>query len=296
MVVKVDTEGNIIKEFGDNNFVTSTIEFEDRLYLGSIKTDFVEKFSLQSEKMISMNLNRLKLMGQKKFFLVKLSITKMKLITYTKNMPSERVLVWERGELYYDNERKMTRFKEFYCSKQGFKNNEYEGEVSYEGVDSRTNCKAMVRFNVSKEGVWKITKLVLDHNHVFVSGELPLIHKSKTRKSWSWKKNKSRVDQKITENKDKNLYDLFVPENLLSTRRRRESINDNENQIKNVSQVLAKNKDLDSETKKLMNFKLFLWPNYRLEDLACINRYWFNTHNGSHFSILRIHMYPRLKD
>lgn len=147
---------------------------------------------------------------------------------------------------------------------------------------------------------------------------LPLIHKSKTLKSWSWgwswswKKKKSRVDQKITENKDKNLYDLFVPENLLSTRRRRElriltcfnprntvhrkTINDNENQIKNVSQVLAKNKDLDSETKKLMNFKLFLWPNYRLEDLACINRYWFNTHNGSHFSILRIHMYPRLKD
>ena len=143
---------------------------------------------------------------------------------------------------------------------------------------------------------------------------LPLIHKSKTRKSWSWKKKKSRVDQKITENKDKNLYDLFVPENLLSTRRRRElriltcfnprnrntvhrkTINDNENQIKNVSQVLTKNKDLDSETKKLMNFKLFLWPNYRLEDLACINRYWFNTHNGSHFSILRIHMYPRLKD
>ncbi|AES81994.1 membrane protein Ycf1 [Medicago truncatula] len=54
----------------------------------------------------------------------------------------------------------------------------------------------------------------------------------------------------------------------------RKTINDNENQIKNVSQVLAKNKDLDSETKKLMNFKLFLWPNYRLEDLACINRYY----------------------
>ncbi|AET04754.1 membrane protein Ycf1 [Medicago truncatula] len=95
---------------------------------------------------------------------------------------------------------------------------------------------------------------------------------------------KSRVDQKITENKDKNLYDLFVPENLLSTRRPRElriltcfnrrnrkTINDNENQIKNVSQVLAKNKDLD-------------------KDLACINHYWFNTHNGSHFSILRIHV------
>ena len=74
-------------------------------------------------------------------------------------------------ELYYDNEKKITRFKEFYCSKEGFKNNESEGEVSYERVDSRTNCKAMVRFNVSKEGVWKITKLVLDHNHDFVPPE-----------------------------------------------------------------------------------------------------------------------------
>jgi len=103
-----------------------------------------------------------------------------------------------------------------------------------------------------------------------------LIDKSKRQKIWRWGKSKSRVDQKITQNKDKNLYDLFVPENLLSTRRRRElriltcftpwnrntvhrkTINDNENKIKNVSQVLAKNKDLDSETKKLMNFKLFL--------------------------------------
>nr|AIJ28079.1 hypothetical chloroplast RF19 [Trifolium lupinaster] len=124
---------------------------------------------------------------------------------------------------------------------------------------------------------------------------------------------KSRVDQQITENKDKNHSDLLVPENLLSTRRRRElriiicldpknrntahrnTRNDDENKINNSCQVLAKNKDLDSETKKLMNLKFFLWPNYRLEDLACINRYWFDTHNGSRFSILRLHMYPRLK-
>ncbi|AES65563.1 putative strictosidine synthase transcription factor WD40-like family [Medicago truncatula] len=53
MVVKVDIEGNIIKKFGDDNgkiidFVTSAIEFEDHLYLGSIKCDFVGKFPLQS--------------------------------------------------------------------------------------------------------------------------------------------------------------------------------------------------------------------------------------------------------
>nr|QJQ79639.1 hypothetical chloroplast RF19 [Wisteria sinensis] len=120
--------------------------------------------------------------------------------------------------------------------------------------------------------------------------------------------------------KDKNHYDLLVPENILSTRRRRElrillcfnprnrnsvdknkifynenKLNYNENKINKCCQVLAKNKDLDREKKKLMNLKFFLWPNYRLEDLACINRYWFDTHNGSRFSIIRILMYPRLK-
>ncbi|KAF1884208.1 hypothetical protein Lal_00035275 [Lupinus albus] len=52
------------------------------------------------------------------------------------------------------------RMKEHYCSKQGFKNNEIQGEVAYERVDSRTGCEAM-------EGQCKITKLVLDHNHEF---------------------------------------------------------------------------------------------------------------------------------
>nr|YP_009429930.1 hypothetical chloroplast RF1 [Carmichaelia australis]ASY01261.1 hypothetical chloroplast RF1 [Carmichaelia australis] len=152
---------------------------------------------------------------------------------------------------------------------------------------------------------------------------LSLIHKTK-REIFQRNPEKSRVDkknfdkniprtrdQKITEKKDKNHNDLLVPENILSNRRRRElriliclnprntvqrnTINSNENKINNGCQVLAKNKDLDIETKKLMNLKFFLWPNYRLEDLACINRYWFDTHNGSRFSILRIHMYPRLK-
>nr|YP_010584688.1 hypothetical chloroplast RF1 [Galega orientalis]UZU69633.1 hypothetical chloroplast RF1 [Galega orientalis] len=146
---------------------------------------------------------------------------------------------------------------------------------------------------------------------IYQTIRLPLIHKSKSkRKILKRKPEKSRVDQKIRENK--NHYDLLIPENLLSTRRRRElrilicfnprnrntvhrnAINYNENKINN--QVLTKNKDLDSETKKLRNLKFFLWPNYRLEDLACINRYWFDTHNGSRFSILRIHMYPRLKN
>ncbi|XP_058751109.1 protein TIC 214-like [Vicia villosa] len=119
--------------------------------------------------------------------------------------------------------------------------------------------------------------------------------------------------KKRTETKHKNNYDLLVPENLLSTRRRRElriliclnpqnrntvdrnTRNSNEKKINNSAQVLTKNEDLDSDTKKLKKLKFFLWPNYRFEDLACMNRYWFDTHDGSRFSILRIHMYPRLK-
>nr|USW64907.1 hypothetical chloroplast RF1 [Schima superba]USW65081.1 hypothetical chloroplast RF1 [Schima superba]USW65342.1 hypothetical chloroplast RF1 [Schima superba]USW65429.1 hypothetical chloroplast RF1 [Schima superba]USW65516.1 hypothetical chloroplast RF1 [Schima superba] len=121
----------------------------------------------------------------------------------------------------------------------------------------------------------------------------------------------SRHYQRITGNRDKNNYDLLVPENILSSRRRRELrilicfnsktrhgvdrnlIFCNGNNVKNWGLFFDENKDLDRD--KLIKFKFFLWPNYRLEDLACMNRYWFDTNNGSRFSMLRIHMYPRLK-
>nr|YP_009868007.1 Ycf1 [Pterocarpus marsupium]QKG62403.1 Ycf1 [Pterocarpus marsupium] len=154
---------------------------------------------------------------------------------------------------------------------------------------------------------------------------LSLIHKSKRQinqrypeKSHVDKKNFEKSiprtrDQKIRDNKEKNNYDLLVPESFFSARRRREfriliSFNSknrngvhrkttfyNKNKVKNCCNVLAEKKDLDGEKKKLINFHFFLWPNFRLEDLACMNRYWFDTYNGSRFSILRIHMYPRLR-
>nr|YP_010723428.1 Ycf1 protein [Dierama igneum]WDW26798.1 Ycf1 protein [Dierama igneum] len=113
-------------------------------------------------------------------------------------------------------------------------------------------------------------------------------------------------------NINKNHYDFLVPENIISPRRRRElrilicfnfqswNVVDrnrkfcNQNNIKNGGQFLNEEKHLNKDANKLMKFKLFLWPNYRLEDLACMNRYWFDTDNGSHFSVSRIHMYPRL--
>nr|QKG63955.1 hypothetical chloroplast RF19 [Syringa reticulata subsp. pekinensis] len=116
--------------------------------------------------------------------------------------------------------------------------------------------------------------------------------------------------ERITRNRYKKHLDLLVPENILSFRRRRKlrilscfnSKNRNDvdrNPVfcneKNSSQVLGASNHLDRETNPLMKLKFFLWPNYRLEDLACMNRYWFDTNNGSRFSMLRIHLYPRLK-
>nr|YP_010415739.1 hypothetical protein RF1 [Campylotropis delavayi]USC52699.1 hypothetical protein RF1 [Campylotropis delavayi] len=152
---------------------------------------------------------------------------------------------------------------------------------------------------------------------------LSLIHKNKRKiyKKYPEKcnVNKQNLDKYITRTRDQKViekknFDLLVTENILSPRRRRElriliclnpsNINSidrntifyNENKVHNCFQVLTKNYIyLEKDKKKRMNFKIFLWPNYRLEDLACINRYWFYTHNGSRFSIVRIHMYPRLK-
>nr|QKV47833.1 hypothetical protein RF1 [Cremastra appendiculata] len=112
-------------------------------------------------------------------------------------------------------------------------------------------------------------------------------------------------------NRDKNHYDLLVPENILSPRRRREfriricfnsrnfNVVDrnqrfcNENKIRNCGQFLNEEKLINTDRKNFIKFKLFLWPNYRLEDVACINRYWFDTNNSSRFSMSRIHMYSQ---
>ena len=108
-----------------------------------------------------------------------------------------------------------------------------------------------------------------------------------------------RSHQIMTGTKEKNHYDLLVPENILFPKRRRELRTlicfNSKNRNGMCSYVLDKSQDLAREKKKFINLKFFLWPNYRLEDLVCMNRYWFNTNNGSRFSMVRIHMYPRLK-
>nr|UFP92230.1 hypothetical chloroplast RF19 [Daphne championii]UFP92249.1 hypothetical chloroplast RF19 [Daphne championii] len=154
---------------------------------------------------------------------------------------------------------------------------------------------------------------------IFLVHKNKYLHKNKYQRNPKFREwfDKNQFDesilrhQKMTQNRDKNHYDFFVPETLLSPKGRRElrilyflnsrdrnDIHRNPvfcNQVKNCGQVLNRGKYLGIDKNKLIKMKFFLWPNYRLEDLACMNRYWFNTNNGSRFSMVRIHMYPRLK-
>nr|YP_009490232.1 hypothetical chloroplast RF19 [Itea chinensis]AWH11674.1 hypothetical chloroplast RF19 [Itea chinensis] len=199
------------------------------------------------------------------------------------------------------------------------------GEMS---LDIMLIQKDLTLRELMKKGILIIepVRLSVKNNGQFIMYQtisISLVHKSKHQtnqryqeKRYVYKNNFDKSiarHQKITENRYKNHYDLLVPENILSPRRRREfrilicfnsrnrkgldrnKVFCNGNNVKNCSQFVDESKNIDIDKNKLIKLKFFLWPNYRLEDLACINRYWFDTNNGSRFSMVRIHMYPQLK-
>nr|YP_009427007.1 conserved hypothetical chloroplast protein ycf1 [Hypodematium crenatum]ASU95613.1 conserved hypothetical chloroplast protein ycf1 [Hypodematium crenatum] len=57
------------------------------------------------------------------------------------------------------------------------------------------------------------------------------------------------------------------------------------------------NKEFESlELKEVQKIKRFLWPSHRLEELACTGRFCFNITTGSRFAILKIRMYPTIRN
>nr|YP_010892141.1 hypothetical chloroplast RF1 [Ludwigia adscendens]WJO89837.1 hypothetical chloroplast RF1 [Ludwigia adscendens]WMY92977.1 hypothetical chloroplast RF19 [Ludwigia adscendens] len=179
-----------------------------------------------------------------------------------------------------------------------------QGVIDVEGI-------ATTRHNKEQFIIYQMINIALLHKS---KSPWPLLHKPKRTPQnppryihaenyvWSiWLKERKK------KKREKNYSDLFAPEKILSTKRRRElrilisfySKNGNVIQknpvfckyVKNCGEVLDKSK---KEKKKIKKLKLFLWPNYRLEDLACMNRYWFHTNNSSRFSMLRLYMYPPL--
>nr|UPM51690.1 hypothetical chloroplast RF1 [Takakia lepidozioides] len=131
---------------------------------------------------------------------------------------------------------------------------------------------------------------------------------------------KRRLDFNISEesiprmellrNNEETNFDSFSLEDILLPRHRRELkilnylysgiiLSRNAELYRNSFGKNKRNYQRPGETNRRLNenrnriIKRFLWPSFRLEDLARINRFWFNTNNGSRFAMLRIRMYPQ---
>jgi hypothetical protein len=63
---------------------------------------------------------------------------------------------------------KSARDKYFVCSNEGQKSGHSTHETKKERASTRS-CEARVQFYVSKEDIWIVQKVVLNHNHTFVS-------------------------------------------------------------------------------------------------------------------------------
>nr|QYB21060.1 hypothetical protein RF1 [Austrocedrus chilensis]BBN66452.1 hypothetical protein [Austrocedrus chilensis] len=107
------------------------------------------------------------------------------------------------------------------------------------------------------------------------------------------------------ENVNEKISSSFIFEDVFLPRRRREfrilnllnlenhldeSVKFNDKQIPNDPGFVEKNEHLVVDARQ--KIRRFLWPRYRFEDLICMNRFWWNTNNGSRSAMLRVRMYP----
>nr|YP_009400792.1 hypothetical chloroplast RF1 [Dendrobium brymerianum]BAX88405.1 hypothetical chloroplast RF1 [Dendrobium brymerianum] len=199
------------------------------------------------------------------------------------------------------------------------------GEIN---IDEMLIQKDLVLAELIRKGIFLIEPICLSIQRkgkyiIYQTMDISLVDKKKhqTKKKYTKKRyiEKGGFEKSIARHSniflsgDKNHYDLLVPEDILSPRRRREfriricfnsrnfHVVDrntrfcNENKIRNCAQFLNEDKHINTDRKDFMKFKLFLWPNFRLEDVACMNRYWFDTNNSSRFSMSRIHMYSQFR-
>ena len=92
-----------------------------------------------------------------------------------------------------------------------------------------------------------------------------------------------------------NLEEILLPKHrrefrILNSLQREENRKSNENFLSELREQQNQKIGLNKNKK----IKRFIWSSYRFEDLACINRFWFNTLNGSRLSLLRFRLYPTI--
>lgn len=59
--------------------------------------------------------------------------------------------------------------KHIVCSNQGERGKHSSHVTSKENATTRTCCNARVQFNISREGIWTVQKVVLEHSHYLAS-------------------------------------------------------------------------------------------------------------------------------
>nr|QYB22751.1 hypothetical protein RF1 [Tetraclinis articulata]BBN66994.1 hypothetical protein [Tetraclinis articulata] len=116
-----------------------------------------------------------------------------------------------------------------------------------------------------------------------------------------------RSRRRKMQNFNEKISSSFIFEDLFLPRRRREfrilnllnlenhlgeSVRFHGKEIPNDQGLMKKNEHLIVDTRQ--KIRRFLWPRYRLEDLICMNRFWWNTNNGSRSVMLRVRMYPKI--
>nr|YP_009427710.1 conserved hypothetical chloroplast protein ycf1 [Woodsia polystichoides]ASU96315.1 conserved hypothetical chloroplast protein ycf1 [Woodsia polystichoides] len=66
--------------------------------------------------------------------------------------------------------------------------------------------------------------------------------------------------------------------------------------ISKIERTRSSEESEPSELGEVQKVKRFLWPSHRLEELACTGRFCFNITTGSRFAILKIRMYPTIRN
>ncbi|KAL6909946.1 hypothetical protein ACP4OV_001204 [Aristida adscensionis] len=86
-----------------------------------------------------------------------------------------------KGKQSYFIGTKNIRTKDYYCSKEGLKYDEPVTEANFNRPDTRTNCKAMIRFRVDEKGRWTVIRFVPEHNHQLAKpGERYMLRSAKS--------------------------------------------------------------------------------------------------------------------
>lgn len=86
-----------------------------------------------------------------------------------------------KGKQSYFIGTKNIRTKDYYCSKEGLKYDEPVTEANFNRPDTRTNCKAMIRFRVDEKGRWTVIRFVPTHNHQLAKpGERHMLRSAKS--------------------------------------------------------------------------------------------------------------------